>query len=201
MGVSLIGQQQVRALAGPSAGRPADGDGVQDREQVGVVPGLATAKQHRQRPAAAVDGQVDLGAQPAPGAAQRLSGRYRNPGRRGLPGCRPGRWRPFFTGASGMLVRPHHRGIHGHHPVNRLPVVADLGAGQDLVPGPIRSPPAQPLVARFPRPVALRQVPPRRPSAQFPQDPVDHLPVITPPAPRTISWRQRRLDRRPRLIR
>jgi hypothetical protein len=96
MGVSLIGQQQVRALAGPTAGRPADGDGIQDREQVRVVPGLALAEQDGQRPATAVNGQMNLGAQPAPGAAQRLPGRYRNPGRRGLPGCRPGRSAPFL---------------------------------------------------------------------------------------------------------
>jgi len=33
-------------------------------------------------------------------------------------------------------------------------------------------------------PIALRQVLPRRARAQLPQDPVDHLPVITPPARR-----------------
>jgi hypothetical protein len=46
----------------------------------------------------------------------------------------------------------------------------------------------------LPRPVPLGQISPRGAGAQLPQDPVDHLPVITPPPPSTSHRRQQRLD-------
>jgi len=55
--------------------------------------------------------------------------------------------------------------------------------------------------AVFQGPVALREITPRSPSAQLPQDRVDHLPVIPPLAATTTATRQQRLDPRPRCIR
>jgi hypothetical protein len=79
--ISLVGQQQVRALAGTAGPAAVDGDGVQGGQQVGVVTGLPRADQYRQWPAAPVNGQVDLGRQAAPGPAERFPGGYRD-GRR-----------------------------------------------------------------------------------------------------------------------
>src|SRR6185437_9772518 len=111
------------------------------------------------------------------------------------PGCRPP-----FAGTSRMLMRPHHRGIHGHDPLDGLPAITDLGMGQDLVPRPISGPPPQPLMTGLPRAITLGQIPPRSTRAQLPQDPVDHLPVIPPPPAAPPRRRQQRLDHRPRPI-
>jgi hypothetical protein len=75
----------------------------------------------------------------------------------------------FLRAPSRMLMRPHDRGIHAHDPVDGLAVVVDLRRGQNPVPGPVRGPPAQPFMAGLPRPVAFRQVTPRRTDTQFPQ--------------------------------
>lgn len=52
----------------------------------------------------------------------------------------------------------------------------------------------------LPGPIPLRQVTPRRPGAQLPQDAVDHLAVIPPLAATTTATRQHGLDPRPRPI-
>ena len=85
---------------------------------------------------------------------------------------------PPFPGASGMLVRPDHRGVHRDAPLNQLAVVSYLRCGQDPVPGPVRGPPARPLTgAGLPRPVPLWQVPPRRTRPRVPQNRVHANPA------------------------
>ena len=54
---------------------------------------------------------------------------------------------------------------------------------QDLLPGPVQRPAAMPVIDGLPVPVPLRQVPPRAAGPGPEQDPVDHHPVIVPPAP------------------
>ena len=52
----------------------------------------------------------------------------------------------------------------------------------DLRPGAVLFPPGEPVVAGFAWPVTIRDLLPLRAVRDSPQDPVDHLPVITPPA-------------------
>ena len=102
-----------------------------------------------------------------------------------------------------MLVSPDIRRVDRERPLQGADrVILDDHVLKDLLPGAILGPDPQSFVQRLPRPVLLRHVPPRRPGPQTPQDPVDHLPVIPPPAtPTTIRRRQQRLDPRPRHIR
>lgn len=102
-----------------------------------------------------------------------------------------------------MLVGPDIRRVDRERPLQGADrVILDDHVLKDLLPGAILGPDPQSFVQRLPRPVLLRHVPPRRPGPQPPQDPVDHLPVIPPPAtPTTIRRRQQRLDPRPRHIR
>jgi hypothetical protein len=89
---------------------------------------------------------------------------------------------PFFAGPSRMLVGPHVAGVHADRPLHVPDQVVLDDHVEDAFPGAVGGPGPQPLVRGLPRPVAVGQ--PRRPGAQFPQDRVDHLPVIAPiPAP------------------
>jgi hypothetical protein len=73
--VAPVGGQMVRALAGPAPPtRPWHPDRIQQPLQLGALVPLPGGQQHRQRPATAVAGQVDLGRQPASTASQRLVG-------------------------------------------------------------------------------------------------------------------------------
>jgi len=100
-----------------------------------------------------------------------------------------------------MLMRPYRARVDREHPLDLADgVVFDDHLVEDPVPGPVRSPPPQPLMGCLPGPVTLREVTPRGPGAELPQDRVDHLPVITP-LPTTTTSRQNRLNPRPRRIR
>lgn len=102
-----------------------------------------------------------------------------------------------------MLVSPDIRRVDRERPLQGADrVILDDHVLKDLLPGAILGPDPQSFVQRLPRPVLLRHVPPRRTGPQPPQDPVDHLPVIPPPAtPTTIRRGQQRLDPRPGRIR
>lgn len=193
MRIAPVGQQHVWAFPRPARTTVVHGDRVEQGQQLRVVAGLPAGAQHRQRAAPPIHRQVDLCAQPAPGAAQRLplGHRYR----------RPGAGAPFFPGPRRMLVGPHHRRVHADRPLHRPAVVVGLRHGQDPIPGAISSPPPQPLMTGLLRPIPFRQVPPRCPGPQLPQDPVDHLAVLPPPARPHPRLRQQRRDHRPRLVR
>src|SRR3954470_2663645 len=68
---------------------------------------------------------------------------------------------------------------------------------EDAVPGAIGGPLAQPLVRGLPRPVPIGQVTPRHAGPGLPQDRVDHLTVIMPPASPLSGLGQQRLDTGP----
>jgi Resolvase, N terminal domain len=87
-----------------------------------------------------------------------------------------------------MLMGPGDRGISADRPVLALGLItAGPQPVQDLLPGPVQGPAAMPVIDRLPVPEALRQVPPRAPCPGPEEDPVDHRPVIGPPAaPRRI---------------
>jgi len=60
-------------------------------------------------------------------------------------------------------------------------VVFDDHVVEDAFPGTVRGPDPQAFVGGLPRAVAVGQIPPWRTGAQFPQDRVDHLAMVTPP--------------------
>jgi hypothetical protein len=75
-----------------------------------------------------------------------------------------------FSGASGVLMRPHHGGVRVHHdfPVDLADGVrAGLGMGEQSLPGALGLPAAEALIAGPPRPIALGQVPPGTLVASF----------------------------------
>lgn len=73
MGVGLVRDHSPGPFPWPATPRRTDADLVQQRQEFGVVAGLAWGDEDRHRQAAAVDREVDLAGQPAPGPAQRLA--------------------------------------------------------------------------------------------------------------------------------
>lgn len=101
-----------------------------------------------------------------------------------------------------MLVSPVDGGVHRNRPLHVADcVVTDLNMFQQPCPRAVGFPPGEPLIGRLPRPVPLRQIPPRSPRPQAPQHSVDHLPVISPGPPPAIQHRQQRRYPLPRRIR
>ena len=85
--------------------------------------------------------------------------------------------------AGGMLVRADHRGIGAERPVLALGLIAaDPQPVQDLLPGPVTRPAAMPVIDSLPVPEPLRQVTLRATGPGPEEDPVDHHPVVGPPA-------------------
>jgi hypothetical protein len=96
-------------------------------------------------------------------------------------------------------MRPHHRGIHRHRPPLPLGLVAAAAQlGNDPRPRPVRRPASVPVIDRLPIPETRRQIPPRTTRPGPPQHPVDHRPVIGPPAtPPRRTIRQQSLQTSP----
>ena len=67
--------------------------------------------------------------------------------------------------------------------------------------GPLVRPEPMPLPDRLPRTEMIRQVTPRRPGPEAPDDPFQRQPVIVPGPPLMPTGRQQRLHQRPQLIR
>jgi hypothetical protein len=105
-----------------------------------------------------------------------------------------------FTGASGVLMRPCDRGVGVSVPV---PITGAVGLGVqrglDPCPGAIFFPPGEPFVQRLPWPVPFGHISPRHPGTHPKQDPVEHLPVITPPST-TLRGHVRQQRRNPRVL-
>ena len=100
-----------------------------------------------------------------------------------------------------MLMCSHHGGIGLYVPIDlagRLRQRDHLAF--EASPGAVLGPTPEPFMRCLPRPVPLRHVPPRRPGSLHPADPVDHLPVIPPPATTAALLRQQRLQNRPLTI-
>jgi len=100
-----------------------------------------------------------------------------------------------------VLVGPHGAGVDAEGPLH---VPDGVVFHDDLVeyafPGAVRGPDPQSFVGGLPGSVALGQVAPRGPGAQFPQDRVDHLAVITPSTAAALDRREQRLDPRPGFV-
>jgi hypothetical protein len=107
------------------------------------------------------------------------------------------RWRTT-PGASGVLMRAHHRRVGSQRPTRVGPTLGGLVAAaaqliQDLAPGALGRPAAMPVIDGLPVPIATRQIPPRAPGPSPPQHPVDHRAVIGPaPTPTRRAIRQQR---------
>ena len=79
-GVRLIAHRGAGPGAGPSPATAADGQLAHQGDELGAVAVLAGGENLGQRPAPPVRDQVNLGGQPAAGAAQRLPARPAGPG-------------------------------------------------------------------------------------------------------------------------
>ena len=139
-----------------------------------------------------------------PQLVSRATGRQRRSAARSDLGCQPARDRPIASrpdfvsfakaprevigspsaaGPGRMLMRPRDGGIRADRPVAALGLITPGPQPvQDLLPGPVQRPAAMPVIDGLPVPEALRQVPPRAPRPGPEEDPVDHRPVIGPPA-------------------
>jgi hypothetical protein len=73
--VGLVSQHPRRPGAWPSRAKPRHADAAQHRPKLGAVAALASGEHDRQRPLATLDRQVQLAAQPTPGAAKGMVGR------------------------------------------------------------------------------------------------------------------------------
>ncbi len=102
-------------------------------------------------------------------------------------------------GSSRVPVRPDHGRVHANRPLRPgVAVTTGLQRRQDHLPGAIGGPAPMPPMQGSEVPIAARHIPPRRPGPGPPQDPVDHLPVIVPPASAARRpVRQQRLQPKP----
>jgi hypothetical protein len=101
-----------------------------------------------------------------------------------------------------MLMRTHDGGVDRDVPVDVTGrVVRRLDLLQQPLPCPVRRPLPKTFVDGLPRPEPLRKVTPVHPGSHPVEDPVDHLPVIPPPATTAIADRQERPQSFPLRIR
>jgi hypothetical protein len=73
--LGLVGQHPIGPGPWPARAEAGHPDAAQHRPKLGAVAALAGGDHDRQRPLTTLDGQVQLAAQPAPGAAQPVVGR------------------------------------------------------------------------------------------------------------------------------
>lgn len=87
------------------------------------------------------------------------------------------------AGAGGMLIRPHNGGVDRDVPVDLARGVSlGLQLPEQAFPGAVRRPQSVPFINRLPRTEPFWQVTPLNTGPHPVQNPVDHLPVIPPPA-------------------
>jgi hypothetical protein len=100
-----------------------------------------------------------------------------------------------------MLMGAHRRAIHADLPDHVSHGVARrLSVLQQPVPGAIAPPAHQSVDAGLPRAIAVRQITPGGTGTAFPEDAIDHLPMIgSLVAPLAILGQERR-EHRPRRI-
>jgi len=106
-GVGLVAHRPARPGAGPPLAPPQDPDLAHQRDEPRAVAVLAWAEDPGDRAAPPVSGQVDLGAQPAPGTAQSLPVRPAGSRVLVIRRCPPGQFRrQGAAGASGSGLVP-----------------------------------------------------------------------------------------------
>lgn len=92
-----------------------------------------------------------------------------------------------------MLMSSHDRGVDRDVPVD---FTRSVGGGLDLLeqplPSPLTRPQSVPLVDRFPRRGPFGQVTPLHSGPNPVKNPVNHLPVVPPPATAPVAdWQER----------
>jgi hypothetical protein len=106
-----------------------------------------------------------------------------------VPLRREGR-RRVGAGAGRMLVGANDGGVDRDVPAD---LTRGVGCGLDLLeqtfPGPVCGPQTMAFVDRLPRPEPLRRITPLHTGRHPVQNPVDHLPMIPPPATTPIADR------------
>lgn len=101
--------------------------------------------------------------------------------------------RRIGAGARRVLVGAHDGGVHRDVPVGLAGRVGrSLNPLQQTLPGAVGRPEPMAFVDRLPRPEPVWQIAPVHPGPHPVQNPVDHLPVITPPPAPTVAHRQKR---------
>lgn len=102
-------------------------------------------------------------------------------------------WRRVGAGAGSMLMHAEDGGVDRDVPVN---LACGIGRGLDLLEqtllGAVGGPRAVAFVDGLPRPATFWQITPLHSGPQPVQNPIDHLPVIPPPATTPIGHRQER---------
>ncbi len=102
-------------------------------------------------------------------------------------------WRRIGAGAGRMLMRADDGGVDGDVPVD---LTRRIRCGLDLLeqtfPGSVGRPQAVAFIDGLPRPEPFGQVAPLHSGTDPVQNPVDHLPVIPPPATTAVADRQER---------
>jgi len=72
VGIGLIQDHHVGTATWPTRPVTADADVVEQRQELGIVPGLTRCEQDPHRPPPTIDSEMDLGAQTTSGSAEVL---------------------------------------------------------------------------------------------------------------------------------
>src|SRR5271169_7208126 len=108
---------------------------------------------------------------------------------------------PGTAGSGRMLMGAGDGGVRADRPARAFGLIAPGPQPvQDRLPGPVQRPAAMPVIDRLPVPEALRQITPGAPRPGTEEDPIDHLPVIGPPATSRRITRQEHPQALPLLI-
>ncbi len=204
--VGLVGRDAVGFLAGPARSEPRDPDLPQHRDELCAVGPLPRRDDQGKRAAAAVRAQMGLAGETAARTTQAFASRATSASR---PTGSATEFRPDVPAPRPPLRRRGPAaGRCGHQPHadalgrwwspprypsrSPLPRRRGLNLLQQPFPGSVSGPEPMALVDRLPRTGPLRQITPVHPGPYPVQNPVDHLPVITPPPTPPVAHRQER---------
>lgn len=197
-GVRLVGPHADRSHARPARPDPGHPDLLQHDLELRRVPTLPCRHHHRHGLLPLLDGQVQLGGEPAARTPQTVIIRLgEDAARRFLLQI------TLSSRPSRVLMGAAYRGIDAQLPDDRaLRVSQGLEPGKDSLPGAVPLPPAKQVVNPAPRPVLGRDVPPRN------TGPDTETYAVDQPPPRPDRWtprpgtiRQQRLQRCPLPVR
>jgi len=132
---------------------------------LGAVVDMAAGEDEVDGPSGGIGEQVNLGCQTAARSPQRLI--------------------TTTFGARGVLMRPHHGGVHHEHEEGSMALAQSL---QNEGPQPATNPLPEPTVNGLPLAESIRQRTPGRAVATEPEQPREHQSVILARSPTTILF-------------
>ncbi len=154
--VCAVREDGIKPCPGSSGSASRNTDGGHDGLEGRSVACLACGDAEGQGPCTAVAGEVDLCAQAATGASERVVVGF---GRA---------WSPPVQGSGGMLVSPARGGIHRHSPADVVcPLSCCQHRAKDAFPGSVDGPPNQPFMGGLERAELVGQVPPCRLAREY----------------------------------